>query len=41
LCISHEPVIEVRHLLIEEAISLLPTAGDAVPVLPLAFNDLL
>ena len=39
--IGHEPVIEKRHLFVEESIPLLPASGDAVPVLPLAFDDLL
>ena len=38
--IGHEPVIQKRHLLVEESIPLLPAPGDAVPVLPLAFDDL-
>jgi hypothetical protein len=39
--IGHEPVIQKRHLLVEESIPLLPAPCDTVPVLPLAFDELL
>src|SRR5205085_2939647 len=39
--IGHEPVIQKRHLLVEESIPLLPASGNAVPILPLAFDHLL
>jgi len=39
--IGYEPVIQKRHLLVEESIPLFPAPCDAVPVLPLAFDDLL
>src|SRR5438132_13000622 len=37
--IGHEPVVQKRHLLLEESIPLLPSPCDTVPALTAPFDD--